>query len=168
MGEEQWVPLLGYPGYSASNLGRIRNDIRERVLTVVQLPTSYAYVGLVKDGVQVKRSLSKLIGEAFLPKPPSPSFTTPIHFDGDLSNCRSDNLDWRPRWFAIKHTRQFRIDLPAYPDPVRELKTGEIFPNSWKAVLRYGLLYMDLILSIYNKTYVFPTMQSYEWVIKSR
>lgn len=161
---EQWVPLLGYPGYSISNLGRVRNDNRERVLTVVQMPTSYVYVGLIKDGVQVKRSVSKLVSEAFLPKPSIPSFTTPIHFDGDLSNCRVSNLDWRPRWFAIKHTRQFRIKLHEYPDPVRELKTGEIFDNTWKAVLRYGLLYMDLVLSIFNKTYVFPTMQTYEWV----
>jgi hypothetical protein len=166
---EVWVPLLGYPGYSASNLGRVRNDNRDRVLTVVQLPTSYTYVGLIKDGIQVKRSVSKLISETFLPKPAISTFTTPIHFDGNLSNCKVDNLDWRPRWFAIKHTGQFRRDLPVYPDPVRELKSEEVFENAWKAVLRYGLLYMDLILAIANKTCVFPTMQSYEWALpKSR
>lgn len=160
---EQWVPLLGYPGYSISSLGRVRNDKRDRVLTLIRLPSNYAYVGLVKDGIQVNRSVSKLVSESFLPKPTLTSFTTPIHFDGDLFNCRVDNLDWRPRWFAVKHTRQFKSDLPIYPDPIRELKTGEIFENSWKAVFRFGLLYMDIILSIYNKTYVFPTMQSYEW-----
>lgn len=32
------------------------------------------------------------------------------------------------------------------------------------AVFHYGLLYMDLLLSIFNKTYVFPTMQTYEWM----
>ena len=160
---EDWVPLLGYPGYSASTQGRIRNDRRERVLTVVQLPTTYGYVGLIKDGIQVKRSVSKLIGDTFLPKPPQPSFNTLTHFDGNLSNCCVDNLDWRPRWFAMKHTMQFRRELPIYPDPVRELKTEEIFDNAWDAVFQFGLLYMDLILSIYNKTYVFPTMQTYEW-----
>ena len=162
---EQWVPLLGYPGYSISNLGRVRNDKRERVLTVVKLKTSYSYVGLIKEGVQVNRSVAKLVSETFLPSPSIKTFTTPIHFDGDLANCRADNLAWRPRWFAIKHTGQFRRQLPVYPDPVRELKSGEVFENSWKAVLRYGLLYMDLILSIINKTYVFPTMQSYEWAL---
>lgn len=160
---EQWVPLLGYPGYSVSNLGRVRNDKRDSVLTVVHLQTKWTYVGLMKDGVQVKRAVSKLICESFLPKPINPHFTTPIHFDGDLSNCRVDNLDWRPRWFAIKHTMQFRRVLPEYPDPVREIKSGEIFDTSWKAVLQFGLLYMDLILSIFNKTYVFPTMQTFEW-----
>lgn len=160
---EKWVPLLGYPGYSVSDLGRIRNDNRERLLTVVHMETNYSFVGLVKDGEQVKRSVSKLVCETFVPKPANPRFNTPIHFDGDLSNCRVDNLDWRPRWFAIKHTRQFRIEQEEYPDPVREIKTGEIFDNSWSAVFRYGLLYLDLIRSILNKTYVFPTMQTYEW-----
>jgi hypothetical protein len=160
---ERWVPLLGYPGYSASSSGRIRNDRRDHVLAVVRMNTSYTYVGLVKDGVQVKRSVSKLIADTFLPKPKSPTFTTPIHFAGDLSNCKASNLDWRPRWFAIKHTMQFRRELPDYPDPVREIKSGEVFDNCWNAVFRYGLLYMDLVVSIANKTYVFPTMQSYEW-----
>lgn len=160
---ETWVPLLGYPGYSVSNLGRVRNDKRERLLTIIRLRTNYTYVGLIKDGIQVNRSVSKLVSETFLPKPSNPSFTTPIHFDGDLANCKADNLDWRPRWFAIKHTRQFRIELPDYSDPVREVKTREIFENPWSAVFRFGLLYMDLLLAIFNKTYVFPTMQTYEW-----
>lgn len=163
---EEWVPLLGYPGYSISSLGRIRNDKRDRVLTVVSLPTNWTYVGIMKDGVQVKRAVSKLVCESFIPRHVNPKFTTPIHFDGDLSNCRVDNLDWRPRWFAIQHTLQFRRELPVYPDAVREIKTGETFPNTWKAVCRYGLLYMDLVLSIVNKTYVFPTMQTFEWVTK--
>jgi hypothetical protein len=162
---EEWVPLLGYPGYSVSNLGRIRNDKRERVLTVVRTQTNYPFVGLVKDGQQVKRSVSKLVIETFIPRPATPLFTTPIHFDGDLSNCRVDNLDWRPRWFALRHTRQFRVEQEEHPEPVREIKTGEIFDNMWGAVFRYGLLYSDLFLAILNNTYVFPTMQTYEWAM---
>lgn len=161
---EQWVPLLGYPDYSASTLGRIRNDKRDSLLTIIHLESKRAYVGLMKNGVQVKRNVSKLICETFVPKPTNDHFTTPIHFDGNLSNCQSTNLDWRPRWFAIKHAMQFRTSLPQYPTPVRETKSGEMFDNCWNIVLRYGLLYMDLILSIYNKTYVFPTMQTFEWV----
>jgi len=160
---EHWVPLLGYPGYSVSDLGRIRNDKRERVLTVVHTQTNRSFVGLIKDGVQVKRSVSKLVADSFIPRPANPIFNTPIHFDGNLSNCRVDNMDWRPRWFAIKHAIQFRTEQEEYPDPVREIRTGEIFENMWSAVFRYGLLYPDLFLSIINKTYVFPTMQTYEW-----
>lgn len=160
---ERWVPLLGYPGYSVSSQGRIRNDKRESLLTVSRLPSNHAIVGLQLEGRQVKRSVARLVAETFLDEPRNPLFNIPIHFDGDLYNCTADNLDWRPRWFAQAHVKQFRISLPEYPDPIRELKSGEIFENCWKAVFRYGLLYTDLLKSIRFKTYVFPTMQSYEW-----
>lgn len=161
--EEEWAPLLGYPGYSISNLGRVRNDERDRVLTVVKMPSNYVYVGVVKDGVQVKRSVAKMVGETFLPKPIIKTFTTPIHFDGDLSNCRVDNLDWRPRWFAIKHVRQFRINIKVPPRPVFNISTEEDFKNCWMAVLQYGLLYIDLIKSIASHSTVFPTWHQYQW-----
>ena len=160
---EEWVPLLGYPGYSASNLGKIRNDRTYRVLTVMEQPNKRPFVKLYKDGSQVSRNIAKLILASFLP-PPRPDFTTPINFDGDLRNCALSNLDWRPRWFALDHTQQFRLKLPEYPDPVIELRTEEVFENSWAATIRYGLLYMELIKSIRLQTYVFPTMQKYRWI----
>lgn len=160
---EQWVPLLGYPGYSASNLGKIRNDRMYRVLTVYEAENRRPFVKVTREGQQLTRSLSKLILSAFLPSP-RPDFTTPIHFDGDLHNCCVANMDWRPRWFAIDHTQQFRLDLPDYPDPVIELRSEEVFENGWAATLRYGLLYMELIKAIRLQTYVFPTMQQYRWV----
>jgi hypothetical protein len=112
---------------------------------------------------QVRRSVAKLVTETFIGLPANPNFTTPIHFDGNLYNCRADNLDWRPRWFAQDHIRQFKSELPEYPDPVREVKTNEILDNCWAAVFKYGLLYMELLKAIRLKTYVFPTMQLYEW-----
>lgn len=163
MVDEEWVPLLGYPGYSISNLGRVRNDKRDRVLTIMKLQTNYVYVGLVKDGVQVNRSVAKMVSETFLPKPVTATFTTPIHFDGDLSNCRVDNLDWRPRWFAIKHARQFRMNIIVPPRPVLNINTEEDFRNCWMAVLQYGLLYIDLIKSIASQSKVFPTAHVYQW-----
>jgi hypothetical protein len=158
---EQWAPLLGYPGYSASTYGRIRNDKRLRVLTPMALRDNRPFVKLYLSGDQVTRNVSKLVCETFIA--PNQDWTTPIHFNGDLWNCRVDNLDWRPRWFAIKHAQQFRRKLPEYKKSLRELDTGWIYQNAWDPVLRFGLLYMDLILSIYNQTYVFPSMHKYEW-----
>jgi hypothetical protein len=160
---ERWVPLLGYPGYSVSDLGQVRNDKREYVLTPLVPPNKRPFVRLTLDGIQVSRSVSKLVCESFHKVPP-PNFTTPIHFDGDLRNCRVDNLAWRPRWFANEHTEQFRRRLYEYPDPILEIRTRELFENCWMAVMTYGLLYLDLVRSIREKTYVFPTMQMYEWV----
>lgn len=159
---EGWLPLQNYPGYSASDQGRIRNDKRSSVLAVVRMQTGHTYVGLMKDGVQVKRSVAKLITEAFLPTPIQAHFTTPIHLDGDLSNCYAENLLLRPKWFAMRYTQQFRRLQPTH-DPVRNKTTGEVFRDCWPLVTTYGLLYLDILASIVNSTYVFPTMQTFEW-----
>jgi hypothetical protein len=161
---ELWLPLEEHPGYSISNLGRVRNDKRDNLLTITRLPSNHAMVSLMVNRRQTRRSVARLVCDTFVGKPNNPSFTTPIHFDGDLFNCNEENLDWRPRWFAQDHTRQFKLELPTYPDPVREIKTDEILDNCWAAVFKYGLLYMELLKSIRMKTYVFPTMQLYEWV----
>lgn len=159
---ETWVPLLGYPGYSVSNLGQVRNDRRDYLLTPLIPPNRRPFVRLTYNGTQISRSLSKLVCESFIPEA-RPNFDTPIHYDGDLLNCHVENLAWRPRWFANQHTEQFRKRLYEYPDPILEIQTKEMFENCWMAVMTYGLLYLDLARSIREKTYVFPTMQLFEW-----
>jgi len=159
---EVWAPLLGYPGYSASTYGRVRNDKRLHVLTPVALRDARPFVKLYVGPTQVTRSLSKLVCETFIP--PNEGWDTSIHLDGNLWNCKVENLDWRPRWFAIKHAQQFRRRLPEYKKAVRELDSGWIYENVWEPVLLFGLLYMGLIISIHNETRVFPSMQKYEWV----
>ena len=162
---EVWAPLESYPGYSASNLGRIRNDKREHVLAIVRTQSEHTYVSLTRNGRQVTRAVSKLVAEAFVPNPRPNVFTTPIHLDGDLRNCYAENLLWRPRWFAIKFTRQFRLDLPHDRRPIQEIKTREIFESPWPPVMTWGLLYNDIVIATANHTWVFPTMQTFEWVI---
>jgi hypothetical protein len=159
---EEWSPLQDYPGYSASNLGKVRNDKRMRELSIVRAKTGHVYVCLVRERIQVKRSLSKLIAETFVPKWPQPHFTTPINLDSDLANCQAINLDWRPRWFAIKYTRQFNWSHHRLR-PVRDKDTKEVFEDAWALVMSRGLLFNDIAMSVANCTYVFPTMQSFEW-----
>jgi hypothetical protein len=92
-------------------------------------------------------------------------FDTPIQLDGDRSNCRADNLMWRPRWYAVQYNRQFddRYDHPIN-SPVRERHDRERFPNSLAAACRYGLLEREVVLSILNRTPTWPTYQYFELV----
>lgn len=161
---EVWADLQSYPGYSVSNIGRIRNDKRDKVLSIVRTESGHGFVGLTYNGSQVKRAVSKLVAEAFVPNSRPRQFTTPIHLDGDVRNCYADNLLWRPRWFAQKFTTQFRLDLP-HTHAVRELETRQVFDDLWPPVMTYGLLYMEIISAIHNRTWVFPTQQFFEWVI---
>jgi hypothetical protein len=115
----------------------------------------------MRDGIQFHRSVPLLVAKAFL-DPESEPFDTPINLDGDRHNNRVENLVWRPRWFAIKYNRQFRYP---YENPIHariiDLKTRELSENSFECACRYGLLEQDLVLSILNRTYVWPTYQEF-------
>jgi hypothetical protein len=49
-------------------------------------------------------------------------------------------------------------------DTVRAINEGERFPNSLAAACRYGLLEREVVLSIVNRTYAWPTYQYFELV----
>lgn len=157
---ELWKPIPGFD-YSVSNRGRIRSEKTDRILSVNRNQYGVPQVGMMKNGVQYHRSVPLLVVKAFV-KQPSDAFDTPINLDGDRDNNRVENLMWRPRWFAVKYNRQFREPYE-YPIKVRlmDIKTGEISENSFDCATRYGLLEEEIVLSILNNTYTWPTFQEF-------
>lgn len=158
---EQWRELTEFPGYSVSDYGRVRNDDTDRLIATSRTLTGHCFVGLMWNGRQVKRALAKLVLEEFGTRP-SRRFNTPIHLDADLFNCSAANLAWRPRWFAQQYRRQFSQPQPKHA-PIRDIATGEVSDDCWIFVVRYGLLYSDIIESTVNRTYTFGSPQRFEW-----
>jgi hypothetical protein len=158
---ERWREIDLFPGYSVSDHGRIRSDRWTKLLSLNVNQYGLLQVGLMRDGIQHHRSVPLLVAKAFLPAIPGP-FDTPINLDGDRLNNHVDNLMWRPRWFAIKYNQQFRypFDNPI-TSRIVDLKTGEVSDNSFDCSMKYGLLEKDLVLSILNRTYVWPTYQEF-------
>jgi len=158
---ENWRKIDEFEEYSVSDHGRIRSDRWGRILALNENQYGLVQVGLMKDGIQYHRSVPLLVAKAFLPRDSEP-FDTPINLDGDRHNNHVENLVWRPRWFAIKYNQQFRMP---YEHPITtgiiDLKTGEVSENSFQCAQRYGLLEQDLVLSILNRTYVWPTYQEF-------
>lgn len=158
---EHWKTIDSFPEYSVSTLGRVRSDKSGRILALNENQFGVVQVGLMRKGVQYHRSVPLLVAKAFL-APESEPFDTPINLDGNRHNNRLENLLWRPRWFAIKYNRQFRYP---YEHPIKakiiELKTREVSENSFECAQKYGLLEQDLVLSILNRTYVWPTYQEF-------
>jgi hypothetical protein len=158
---ENWRKIDSFPGYSVSDHGRVRADKTGRFLSLSQNQYGLVHVGLMKEGLQYHRSVPLLVARAFLLQD-NLLFDTPINLDGDRHNNRLENLLWRPRWFAIRYNQQFR---QPYENPITsrivDLKTGEISENSAHCAQRYGLLEQDLVLSIMNRTYVWPTYQEF-------
>lgn len=165
MSEEDWYPVSGFSGYSVNPLGQVVRDSTGRLLVPRFNEYGVPYVGLMRDWQQNIRSLPRLVARTFLP-PPSEIFDTPIQLDGDFSNCRVDNLMWRPRWYAVRYKNQFRKERYEHPieEPIRAVNENEIFPNSLAAACRYGLLEREVVLSVLNRTPTWPTYQYFELV----
>jgi len=158
---ENWRTIENFPEYAVSDHGRVRSNKSGRILSLNDNQFGVVQVGLMRDGVQYHRSVPLLVAKAFLTQPHE-AFDTPINLDGNRRNNRVENLTWRPRWFAIRYNQQFRH---YYPNPIRakiiDLETREISESSFECACRYGLLERDLVLSILNRTYVWPTYQKF-------
>ena len=161
---EHWHVIHGFEKYSVSDHGRIRNDLTDRILSLSENQYGVVVVGLMREGKQKHRSVPLLVAKSFIEKR-FPAYDTPINLDGDRWNNHIDNLDWRPRWFAIQYNRQFRVPFE-YPifQSIRDTDTGEITPTSFETARRYGLLERDVVLSITNNTIVWPTHQKFHIV----
>lgn len=159
--DEQWQQIEEFPEYSVSDMGRVRNDMTGRILSLSENQYGLVHVGMFQDGVQYHRSVPLLVAKAFLPSVPGP-FDTPINLDGNRHNNRIENLMWRPRWFAVKYNQQFKWPYEnPIEGPIFDLKTGAVSANSFACATRYGLLEEDVVLSIMNRTYVWPTYQEF-------
>lgn len=163
---EEWREIFSFPGYSVSDAGRIRNDETDRILSLLRNQHGVVHVGLYRSSVQHKRSVIRIVADAFLPPYPNRThghvtFDTPINLDGDRCNNSVFNLLWRPRWFAIKYYQQFHNDRRGFQVPVVETQSDEWFPTSWHAATKYGLLDREILIATLNRTYVFPTYQTF-------
>lgn len=156
---EEWQPIRDFPGYSVSTLGRVRNDSTGRILVLKVNQYGVVYVGLMRAYTQCQRAVALLVANAFIPRPSAP-FDTPINLNGDRWDNRVENLAWRPRVFAVRYNRQFKepYDYPI-TSPVRDLETGVEYRNSFECAIENGLLERDVVLSIMNRTYSWPTYQ---------
>lgn len=159
---ETWKTIEDFPEYAVSTEGRIRNKNTDRILKPSSNQYDVLMVGLMKDGVQYKRSVPLLVLDAFMMKP-NVHFDTPINLNGHRVDNRVENLLWRPRWYAVQYNRQF--DEPyEHPitKPIRDPENGMIFPNSFAVATYYGLLERDIVLSILNRTVVWITFTRFE------
>jgi hypothetical protein len=159
---EEWRVIPAFPKYSISSLGTVCNNRAGKELKPTKNQQGHLKVNFVKNGEHYTRSINQLVAKAYLPDPGRPDFNSIIHLDGDKTNCRSDNLLWRPRYFAIRYHQQF--DSPVFQTslfPVVETKSGEEYETAQVAAVRYGLIFSEIVVAVHNRTYVWPTFQEF-------
>lgn len=162
---EQWKPIVGFPDYEVSNYGRVVNRVTGRYMAQLRNQRGIVQVGLSRGKRQHRRSLAVLVAHAFVPRHAHPSYDTPIHIDGDRTNCRADNFMWRPRWFAREYHRQFFADHNTKIGPIREIHTKRIYNSPWDAAVSLGLLESDIVWCVPTRAIVWPGNYIFEEVV---
>lgn len=138
---ETWRVIEEFPNYLVSNYGRIkhedRNEPRKAQVNDKGFPT--VLLSVHSSSTRYLRQVNKLVALAFLPPPTDQRMNSVWHIDGDLTNCRSENLRWdtRPRvleWNEMNRTHEPRYKTPA----IRNNWTGKTYENALECGMAEG------------------------------
>jgi hypothetical protein len=145
---EEWVTLLEFPMYQVNNLGHIKNKKVDRFVATSLTRQNVVKVALVNERGRFTRSVAVLVAHIFV-HGYNDIFNTPIHLDGDLTNCEATNLLWRPRWFAYQYHRQFThnqevMGLIGQAGPIIESATSMAYYNIFEVATTNGLLMQEI------------------------
>ena len=151
---EEWRPVVGFPHYAVSSLGRIRRVLpdaygrgSDQCLTPVRHNGGYYQISLHNCGRQSVRLMHRLVCEAFHGPAPSKDHHA-AHNDGCRTNNRADNLRWATasenNRDKIAHGTIVRGD--AHPSR----RTPEILPRG--SAHRNSKLTEDQVLAIRSDT----------------
>lgn len=165
---EQWREIEEFDHYLVSDQGNVastedHNAMLKQTLNQQGIPS----VGLRSTGDHktYRRAVARLVANAFLPPPHEDHFDTPINLNGDRLDNRAVNLEWRPRWYAIKYHKQFEQEgFHKANMRIKELTSGRIFESPAEAAVEFGLCYTDVILSAVNETYAILTFHNFRQV----
>lgn len=162
---ELWRPVEGFERYEVSNLGRVINLGRDRILSPSINRQGISKVTMFdENGAATSKSVALLVAQAFLEPHPRLAFDSVIQLDGDRTNCNVENLMRRPRWFAMQYHKQFFNERFRFGRRFfMEIQTEEVFEDYIKPCTTYGILHNEIMTSFYNRgePIVFPTNQRF-------
>lgn len=150
---EEWRTVEELPHYLISNYGRVKHidRINARNITVNERGFPVVLLNSANTATRYNRQINHLVAHAFLPQPEYSNMTSVWHIDGDLINCRADNLKWetRPRvleWNEMHRTLTPRLTTP----PVKNNRTGVIYNNAFECGMAEGRTESEVVWRIEN------------------
>lgn len=152
---EIWVPLQNFPNYVINSDGTIKQADTGVIKTSRVNNYGDLIVNLYQEGRLYTRKLSLLVAQSYLGEPRNEAFNSVIHLNGDKTDCRAINLEWRPRWFVVKYNQMFNHEPMHVSVSIKQ--TGEIFGTLREACVKYGLLESSAYTCAMEGTPVFPT-----------
>lgn len=148
---EEWRPIEEFPHYFISNYGRVKHESRDEARKVSVNERGFPVVLLLSRTTSSRylRQINKLVARAFLLPPLHADEIAVWHIDGDLTNCRAENLRWATRSEVLEWNEMHREGKPKLNTPkVKNNITGEIYENAYECALAEGLLESAVIWRI--------------------
>lgn len=124
-----WKVIIGFPNYSVSMDGQVRNNKTGKILALCHDTNGYLSVGLYRDGKRSIKRVHKLVAEAFIPNPLNLHDIN--HKDGNKKNNHSSNLEYCTRSYNMLHSTRTLGIKPRKPlkKPVVCLESDEVYVN---------------------------------------
>ena len=89
---EEWKIIEEFNNYEVSNLGRVRNIKKNKLMTISKRPNGYCVVKLSKNNISRERKVHRLVAIAFIPNPNH--YDCINHIDENKENNQVENLEW--------------------------------------------------------------------------
>ena len=143
---EEWKVIDERPGYSVSNLGKVRNDKTGKILTPQLHKASkgdnYLFVNLSKGKV-IGRAVHRLVAIAFIPNPDNKPEVN--HIDGNHCNNAVNNLEWVTSQentlhaYRVLNRRMGKIASEVNIKKIVRIEDGKVFNSLIEAAKACGL-----------------------------
>lgn len=139
--DSTWSKIHGFPNYSVTKDGIVRNDIRGTIKKTRTNRKGYDFVDLYNDGKRTRKRIHRLVMETFA-EPDDKRFDI-NHKDGNKQNNNISNLEWCTKSENMQHAYNMGLAKPSYgmrgkqnPNAgrhgkrIRIVETGEEFESS--------------------------------------